>query len=300
MVTGFAGKEANMSKIKILVDTGADLPPEMFEKYDIGLIDFMVNFGDESFVAGKEMTNAQFYDRIRTTGVHPKTAQTPFQDMYDRLLEESKLCDTLIYFTLSGKASGQNNTATLVAKEIMEENPKADIRVVDTKSFSVFIAAAAIYASELLRAGETADTIIEKCSEYVESWEAYLIVDDLGYLEKGGRITKTAAIVGSILDIRPVLTIRDGLIEPIGKLRGKKKIYSKLIEMIKENPEFDNKDPRFMVVHSNEEYAFKMCEAIDEEFGEGRIYMKSEFGPIIGTHTGPGALAVVAAKKPAK
>lgn len=282
-----------MKKIKIIVDTGADMPAELLEKYDIGLIDFMVTFGDESFVAGKEMTNAQFYDRIRETGVHPKTAQTPYQAMYDTLLAESKKCETLIYFTLSAKASGQNHTSQLVVKEITQEHPGADIRIVDTQSFSMYIASAAVYAAQLAEQGKTADEIIGAASAYMSGFGVYLVVDDLNYLQKGGRITKTSAIVGSLLDIKPVMTIKDGLIEPTAKLRGKKKICRKLIEMIKETPSFRSENPQFMVVHSNAAYGSEMTAALEEEFGEGVIYMTAEFGPIIGTHTGPGALAVL-------
>lgn len=286
-----------MKKIKIMVDTSADMPKELMEKYDIGLINFMVTFGDESFVAGEEMTNEQFYARIRETGVHPKTAQTPYQAMYDKLLAESEGCETLIYFTISSKASGQNHTAHLALKEIKEENPDADIRIVDTGRFSLYIAGAAVLAAQLAEKGKTPEEIIEEAMKYMAEREVYLVVDDLNYLQKGGRITKATAIVGSLLDIKPVMNITDGLIAPVAKLRGKKKICRKLIEMIKETPSFRSENPEFMVVHSNEDYGNEMTAALEEEFGKGVIYMKNEFGPIIGTHTGPGALAVLFAIK---
>ncbi len=286
-----------MNKIGIVVDTGADMPPELLEKYGIGMINFMVNFGDESYSVGAEMSNAQFYEKIRETGIHPKTAQTPYQEMYDRLLEEAKKCETLIFFTISAKASGQNHTAQMIAKELKEEYPETDIRVFDTESFSVYVADAAIYAAQLAKEGAEADEIIEKCRERLNYWEVYLLVDDLNYLEKVGRITKTAAIVGSLLDIKPVLTIRNGLIEPLLKLRGKKKMLKKLIGLIKEDASFDPINPEFIVVHSDEDYAAETISLLEEEFGQGVIYMKSEFGPIIGTHTGPGALAVLFRKK---
>ena len=286
-----------MNKIGILVDTGADMPPELIEKYGFGMINFMIIFGDESYSAGAEMSNAQFYAKIEESGIHPKTAQTPYQEMHDRLLEEAKKCETLIFFTISAKASGQNHTAQMISKEIMEEYPETDIRVFDTESFSVYVADAAVYAAQLAAEGADADEIIKKCTERLKRWEVYLLVDDLGYLEKGGRITKTAAIVGSLLDIKPVLTIRGGLIEPLLKIRGKKKVFKKLAELIKEDTAFDSENPEFIVVHSNENYAAEMISILEEEFGQGVIYMKSEFGPVIGTHAGPGALAVLFKKK---
>ena len=286
-----------MSKIRIMVDTSADIPPQLAEQYDIGIVNFMVNFGDESFVAGEEMTNEQFYRRIAETGVHPKTAQTPYQDMYDRLFAEAKECDTLIYFTISSRASGQYQTAALISKELCEENPDLDIRVVDTQSFSVYIADAAIVAAKAAADGLSADEIIATAIEQMKKWEVYLLVDSLEYLEKGGRITKTSAIVGTLLDIKPVLTIREGLIEPLLKIRGKKKMFKKLIDLIGEDECFDAQNPKFIVVHSKKEYADEVCSLLTDEFGADSIYMTSEFGPINGTHTGPGGLAFLISKK---
>ena len=282
-----------MSKIGILVDTGADIPQELLEKYGINQMNFMVNFGDESYIAGEEMTNAQFYAKISETGIHPKTSQTPYAEMHDVFTKLCKEYETVIFYTISAKASGQNHTAHMVADEIMEDNPSADIRIVDTKSFSTYVCDAAITAAKLANEGAEADEVIEKSLEAMKEWEVYLLVDNLDYLEKGGRITKTAAIVGALLDIKPILTIRDGLIEPYSKLRGKKKIFSKLIAQIKEDPAFDAENPGFLVTHSNKDYAAEVTALLEEEFGKGVVYMQNEFGPIIGTHTGPGALAVL-------
>ncbi len=283
-----------MANIKIVIDTSADMPKEMLEKYDIGLINFLTIFGDDAYVAGVDITNEEFYRRLEEEGIMPTTAQTPYADMYDYLLEESKKHETVIYFTISQKASGQNHTAHMVVEEIKEnDNPDADIRIVDTKRFSVYISSAAIYASELVKKGMDADEIIEKCEEYMQSFKAYLLVDSLKYLEKGGRINKTAAIVGTVLDIKPVLTIDDGLIGQAAKLRGKKKLPQKLVELVKEHPDFDEEKKEFMVVHSDKDAGDAMVDALKDEFGDITLTMFSEFGPIVGTHTGPGCFAVL-------
>lgn len=283
-----------MKDIKIVVDTSADMPKEFLEKYDIGLINFLTVFNEKSYVAGVDIDNDDFYRMLAESDKLPTTAQTPYQDMYDYLLAESKNHKTVIYFVISSKGSGQSNTARMVVEEIKEgDNPNADIRIIDTLSYSVYIASTAVHAAELVKAGADADEILKSCAEYIKSWEVYLLVDSLKYLEKGGRITKTAAIVGSLLDIKPVLTIRDGLIEPVEKLRGKKKLAKKLIELIKENPEYDSEKKEFMVIHSDKQKGDEMVEALKDEFGDITLTMFSKFGPIIGTHTGPGCLAVL-------
>lgn len=282
-----------MAKIKIMVDTSADMPEDWAKEKNIGIIRFISIFGDESYVTGTELSNAEFYKKLEEFGNIPKTSQTPYADMYDILLKESRENDTVIFFTISSKASGQYNTANMVVEEIKEsDNPNADIRIVDTLKFSAYITKAALLAADMAEQGASADAIVEAALAEIKKWEVYILVDSLKYLEKGGRITKTSAIVGTLLDIKPVLTIRNGLIEPIEKLRGKKKIFKKLMELIKENPNFDSENPEFMIVQSNLDYAQQTREALNDEFGKEPI-MEFEFGPVVGTHIGPGTLAVL-------
>ncbi|MDD6213578.1 MAG: DegV family protein [Firmicutes bacterium] len=286
-----------MKNIKIFVDTSADIPKHLAEEYDIDTINFISIFGEDSYVAGEELSNEEFYKKLAKSEEIPKTSQTPPHVMHDTLAEAAEEYDSVVYFTISSKASGQYNNARLNAQQIMEENPDADIRIIDTMSFSVYICDTAIHLRKLLREGVGLDEALEKCNEYINSWYCYILVDTLKYLEKGGRITKTALIVGSILDIKPVLTVANGLIEPLEKIRGKKKIYNKLIDLIKENPEFDDEKKEFIVIDSKKEYGDKLTEILKEEFGIEDIYMRSEFGPIVGTHIGEGALAVLFRKK---
>ena len=140
-----------MKDIKIVVDTGADIPADIAEKYDIGVVSFLSIFGEETFVTGVDITNDEFYEKLEASDAIPTTSQTPYGDMYDFLMEQAKAHESVIYFTLSGKASGQNHTATLAAEEVKEDYPEADIHIVDTEKFSLFIASAAVYAAELVK-----------------------------------------------------------------------------------------------------------------------------------------------------
>lgn len=286
-----------MKNVKIFVDTSADIPAAAAKEYDIDVINFLCMFGEQSYVAGEELSNSEFYEKLLSSDKLPTTSQTPPAVMHDKLAEAAEKYDAVVYYTISSKASGQYNNARMNAEIIMEENPSADIRIIDSMSFSVYISEAAIYLRQLLRGGMELEAAIEKSKTVFDAYEVYILVDSLKFLEKGGRITKTAAIVGGLLDIKPVLSIRNGLIEPLDKLRGKKKVFNKLIELIKENPEFDDEKREFLVIDSNPEYGDKMTELLKEEFEIDDVKRRYEFGPIVGTHIGNGALAVLFRKK---
>ena len=282
-----------MAKYKLFVDTCSDIPEELAKENDIGILRFMSIFGDKSYVTGVDITNKQFYEKLRESDSIPTTSQTPYADMYDALKKASDENDVVIYFTMSSKGSGQYNTACMVRDEIKEENPKADIRLFDTMKFSVYETLAVLHAKKLLDGGMEVDRVLEECQKYIDSWSVYILVDTLKYLEKGGRITKTSAIVGALLDIKPVLTIANGLIEPVAKIRGRKKLYKKLIDIIRETPDFDPDSKEFIIVQSNEEYGEEMRALLKEEFGINDVKFYIEFGPVVGTHIGPGTLAVL-------
>ena len=282
-----------MTDVKIVVDTSSDIPADIAEKYDIGILSFLSIFGEKSYVTGVDMTNAEFYEMLENSEKIPTTTQTPYGDMYDYLLEQAKAHESVIYFKISSKGSGQHHTATLVAEEIKEEYPQADIHIIDSEKFSLYISETAVHAAELAQDDVPVTEIIEECKRYIKTWRCYLLVDTLKYLEKGGRINKTAAIVGTLLDIKPILTIENGLVESMDKLRGKKKLVDKLIEKIKEDPDFDAENPRFLVVQSDKKRGDEACEKLREEFGGDCVRMYSEFGPIVGTHVGKGAFAII-------
>ena len=284
-----------MEDIKIITDTCSDLPEEIAEKYDIGIVRFLTIFGDKEYMNGKDITNKEFFEKLESFDGIPTSSQPPFQYLYDLLLEESKKHKTVIFFTMSSKASGEFQTANLIASQIKEDdNPDADIRIVDTEKLSVYMAQTAVYAAQLVRDGKTADEVIEESMKYIKTWRAYIVVDTLKYLEKGGRLSKSASIVGTLLDIKPILTVEGGLVDSYGKLRGKKKLVDKVIEKIEENPAFHKAEKKeFLVLQSDEKRGEEACEKLREKYGEDCVVMYAEVGPLIGIHLGKGAFAIV-------
>lgn len=281
-----------MSKIKIVADTGADLTEEQVKEYDIGLFRFFNIFDEESYVSGTDMTSDEFFQKMEQTGIVPTTAQAPYADMLDALEKYTSEYDTVIVFTLSSKASGQNNTLHMIKRDIEEENSNADIRIIDSETFSLGIAVGVIRASELVKGGADADTVEKQAREYMKKWDVYFLVDNLKYLEKGGRINKASAVIGGILDIKPILSVRNGLVEAVDKLRGKKRVTEKLIAKIKDNPRFDADAKRFAVVYADKDRGEEAVSALKEEFDGCDIVMYNQLGSVIGTHTGPGLVGI--------
>lgn len=286
-----------MEKVKIFVDTGADLSEELLKKYDIDVINFICTFGEQSYVAGKELSNAEFYEKLMQSSELPKTSQTSPAVMYEKLSKSAKEYDCVVFFTISKEASGEYNNARMNAEMIKEENPDCDIRIVDTMTFSAYIGETAIKFRELLNEGKSVDTALSEALKMLSYYEVYILVDSLKFLEKGGRIKKTAAIVGELLEIKPVLGIRDGLIEPIEKIRGRKKMIKKLLDLIEESQEFDGSNKEFIIVESNKDYGDEAQALILEKFEGAKINRRYEFGPVIGTHIGNNALAILFRKK---
>lgn len=283
-----------MTDVKIVIDNSADMPKEILDRYDLGLVNFMSVFGEKAYVAGVDITNDEFYEMLENYDGVPTTSQTAYADLYDYFLEQARKYKSVIYFTISSKASGQYNTMHLVRNEILEEYPEADIHIVDSESFSIYISRAVVAAAQARDNDKSIEEIIDAFKTEIKKWRCFLLVDTLKYLEKGGRVSKTTAFVGNLLDIKPILTIANGLVESMDKLRGKKKLVEKLIEKIREDADFDAESPEFLLIHSDADKCEKTYGLLEDEFGEGCVKMVSQAGPIIGTHIGKGAIAIVA------
>lgn len=288
-----------MAKIKIIADTGADIPKETAEKYDITVFPFMSIFGEEVYRSGEELSSEAFFEKLESSGIIPTTSQTPYVEMEETLRKCSAEYDSVIVFTLSSKASGQYNTLQMIKRDLLEENPNADIRIIDSMSFTIAIGMTVRYAAILAQNGASADEIEQKSLDYLNGWDMYFLVGTLDYLEKGGRINKASAVLGALLDIKPVLSIRGGLVEVVDKFRGKKNLVKKLIKKMKENPGFDPEAKQFGIVHANSELGEQMKVALKEEYPDCEIVMYNQLGAIIGTHTGPDVIAVFFRRKTA-
>ena len=277
-----------MTNIRIVTDSTADLPAELIEKYGIEVVSLKVHFGEEVY-EDRELLPEQFYEKLVRSSKLPTTSQpspVDFLDVYKRLNETP---DTqILSIHLSSALSGTYQSAML-AKSMLEEN--ADITIIDGKSASYGTGMLIEAAARAAASGKTMDEIIEIVNRLREHTRLYFLVDTLEYLHKGGRIGKASAVFGSLLNIKPILSIDDdGEVYAVDRIRGQKRAMGRIIELLKEDfgDEEVNVDLAFA---DNKESADELGALMKQHF-QVKEYTYTRIGSVIGAHAGTGAIAV--------
>ncbi len=283
-----------MLNIKFMVDSTSDITKEFAKENDIFVLGLPVLFEDGTTALDwVEMEPEQFYEKLAKSSTIPSTSQVPPQTMEDTMRKELEGHDALIYFTISSKGSGTYNSACLAKQNILADMPDAKIEIVDSMAYSLYIVIMLKEAMRLQKEGKSLEEIVDGAKKIRSMTDVLVVVDTLKYLEKGGRINKASLVAGTLLDLKPVLSVRGGVMESIDKFRGSKTIISKMIKKIKTS-DINTDDPNFYIVHSRAfEKADELWSAVKAEFGEHHeLIMQSEIGASVGTHIGPGTLAI--------
>ena len=277
-----------MARIRLVTDSTADIPPDIARELGLTVVPLTVFFGPESFLDGVEMTPPEFYAKLVSSPHHPKTSQpspADFVSVYEKLKPEA---DTILSLHISSALSGTFQSAML-AKGMVEG---VDIEAVDTKGASMVFGVMVIEAARAVRAGWSKEQIMALVDRLVKSVSVYFCVDTLEFLRRNGRIGKASALLGSMLNIKPVLTLEDGIVAPFEKLRGQNRVTSRLVELMQQKmgPE---KRIRVAIIHAAaRENAEKLLAAIRGAFEVDEATI-ADIGPVVGANTGPGTLGVV-------
>ncbi|MCP3032008.1 DegV family protein [Halobacillus sp. A1] len=276
--------------VKILTDSASDLSSETLHKFNIDCLPLGVTINGKEYEDGKTITPKQVYEMMKN-GEAPKTSQVSPQAFRDTFLRYVKEDQPFIYFAFSSELSGTYQTAKMIGEEVKEEYPHAKFEVLDTEAASLGYGLIIMRIAELAEQGKTFEEIVETGKYHAEHMEHIFTVDDLEYLYRGGRVSKTAAFVGSLLRIKPLLHMEDGKLVPLEKIRGSKKVLKRMVEVMKERGTALDQQ-RIAISHGDDlESAELLAEMIRDEFGTKDIHIDM-IGAVIGAHAGPGTIAL--------
>lgn len=284
--------------VKILADSGCDLPREFLEENNVALIPLIVHINDQDFEDQKTIQPTEVYHQIRK-GDQPKTSQPSQLTFREAFVDVARSKQQAIYIALSSELSGTYQTAVMVYEQVKEEFPDIDLTIIDSKCASLGIGLVVMEAARMANKQASKEEILEAVQFRCEHMEHLFTVDDLDYLAKGGRLSKTSAFLGGLLNIKPLLNVENGKLVPIEKIRGKKKLYNRMIELMEQRG--NNLDSQIIgISHADDiESANEMKERINATFNPQSVVITS-IGAAIGSHTGPGTMAIFFLNQPMK
>ncbi len=274
----------NTEKIAVVTDSCADIPSSLADNLNITVVPLQVIFGEKTYQDGIDIVPEQFYEMLSNAKNLPTTAQPSprdFSKVYSHLLDSF---DKVLSIHLSEKLSGTFQSAYIAAKEFTD-------RVItwDSASISVGVGVQVHAAVEALNQGKPLQEICAMLKKIKETSTTMFTLDTLEYLEKGGRIGKAASLLGSVLNIKPIIKVEDGYYHAYGKARSQKKALKTIVNHFAEVAQ-KQKVTRLAIGHG---MAYEAAEFLKKELEQALgilAIMTSQVGPVIGVHTGPGAV----------
>ena len=281
-----------MNNIKIICDSLSDVNKEYLEQYDIDVIPLTLILEGKEYKDGIDIKSEEFYKILREKNVHPKTSQATyaqFKEIFDKYVNEGKI---VLYISGSSAATGTCQSATMA-----KNDSEGEIHIYDTYNFSFGAGIFVVKAAELINEGKSIEEIFEELDRLKEKSILMFSVDTLEYLQKGGRISSTKAAVGSILNIKPILEVKDGLVSQAGQVRGKKNAINKMVDLMKEKLGNDIEQDEIYIGYSDDlKEREKLTQIATEVFKPKKIgYFM--VGTCIGAHSGPGVGGILCFKK---
>jgi DegV family protein with EDD domain len=275
--------------VKIVTDSGADLPEQLAKELGITVVPIYVRFGEEVYRDRVTISEDEFYERLTHDPVYPSTTQPGPQDFLEAYQKLSAEADGIVSIHISGKLSGTYNSA-LMARDMLEGG--CPVEVVDSETLSMSVGLIVIAAAEMAKAGESIDKIVEAAKQAIPETYLFFLLDTLEYLKRGGRIGKAKALMGSILNVKPMLTVKDGELVPVGQARNRAKGMDKLFDFAKNA---GNIQDLAVVYNTTPDEAQALVERLGSVFDKEKIRM-SRVGPGLGVHGGPGAMLIALRK----
>ena len=274
--------------VRIIIDSASDITVDRAKALNLDFLPMKTIFGEEEYLDGVTLSHRDFYEKLIESDVHPTTSQISPYDFEAVFEDVKKAGDTAVCITLSSKLSGTYQSANIAAEDYEDV-----ITIVDSENVAIGEQLLIMLAIKLREAGKSAEEIAEVLETEKKKVRLIALLDTLEYLKKGGRISGAAAMAGGLLSIKPVIAIENGVVETLGKARGSKNGQNLLREYVKKMDVDYTKDCVAAYTGLSDELLKKYLEDSKEIYAPfGHELPISSIGSTIGTHAGPGAIAV--------
>lgn len=278
--------------IKIIVDSTCDLPNEIYTRYDIAILPLRVLINNTEHLDRVDIKIEEVYDAMRK-GILPKTSQVaPSQiyDLFERYCVEGK---DFIYLAFSAAMSGTCGLAQNIIQELKEKYPERKMAAMDSKAGSTGIGLIVMQAVKMIEKGYSFEEVSEQIDYMTNHVEHIFMLTDLNWIMKGGRIKKSEAVLGTMLDIKPILEVNSGSMQVIKKVRGKKKTLNTLADLLEERIN-GFMDQTIGIAHADDiETAEQLKDIIQKRLGKDIEFTINKIGCVLGSHLGIGGVGVI-------
>ena len=272
--------------IRIITDSSCDLPYSIQEELGIDIIPMLISFGKEEYLDGRDMDALRFYELLRQSEELPKTTQiTPpqFEDIIRSYVDSG---DSVILMPISRELSGTYANACMACASFPDDN----VVVIDTLAVTFGLGLLIRIAAKLRDSGMAFDELTKKINDVKPRIKLFAVVGDLNYLRLGGRLSSAGAVLGTLLGIKPIITVADGKVFDIDRVRGMRVGYNRILDHV-EKHEIDTDYPISFGHSDAPDFMTELMKVADERI-EHKETCTSGIGPIVGTHVGPGAAGI--------
>jgi DegV family protein with EDD domain len=271
--------------VRIVTDSVSDLPPDVADEFGIMVVPLILSFGSDAYRDGIDLTPDQFYKKLKDSKIFPTTSAPPpaiFAQVFDGLAEEA---DDIVVLTISAKLSGTHDAA-LQGTRLMKK--RCRVHVVDSQLATIGQGFIAMKAARAAQSGASVDEVLDVVRRNIPRSEILAAFDTLEYLRRGGRIGAAKAYLGSMLNVNPLIALKDGVVKPVGRTRSRSKAIDSLFAFAANYSFIEELAVEYTNCRADAEALIDRLAAL---YPKERIY-RSRMTPVIGTHTGPGLLVV--------
>ncbi len=285
---------SKLPRVGVVTDSNADVPLDLRDQYGIVVAPLTVHFGAAQYRDGIDITAREFFARLRAGGVLPTTSQVStggWTAAYLQAIEQAQAAGTeltgLVVITIASSFSGTYSAACAAAAGM-----DIPIEVIDSQQISLATGWLVLAAARAAQAGHSLADIAAQLREMVPRIRLWGMLDSLEYVQRGGRIGKGSALLGNLLNVKPMLQIREGEVLPIGRVRTRQRAFQRLIELLEEEQPVEE----LGVIHSDfPAAAAELADMVADRWPRERLLVV-EIGPVLGTHLGPGAIGLSCVK----